>query len=175
MGIFVLIFSGVFRSSDFMKWFAYTYMLTLLLEVIGVKTGMIFGDYIYGDVLGFKLFGVPLIIGFNWLFVIAGAFSVSSRISSNKIIIVSLSAVFSVLFDYLLEPVAMKLGYWEWKDSIIPVQNYAAWFIISLTASAGLVFFKSKNEKEYNLFKNTNMFLHYFFAQIIFFLALNFR
>ncbi|MEZ4690766.1 MAG: carotenoid biosynthesis protein [Ignavibacteria bacterium] len=74
MGIFVLLFSGVLRSVNFIKWFVVTYIVTVILEITGVKTGIIFGDYTYGDVLGFKLFGVPMIIGFNWLFVIAGAF-----------------------------------------------------------------------------------------------------
>ena len=175
MGIFVLLFSGVLRSVNFIKWFVVTYIVTVILEITGVKTGIIFGDYIYGDVLGFKLFGVPLIIGFNWLFVIAGAFSVSSKISDNKMLILFLSAIFSVVFDYLLEPVAMKLGYWEWKDSVIPFQNYAAWFIIALTASTGLMYSKSKGVSEYNFVKGSNLFMHYFFAQIIFFLALNFR
>ena len=175
MGIFVLIISGVFRSQHFVKWFMITYLITLSLEVIGVKTGIIFGDYVYGDVLGLKIFGVPLIIGFNWLFVIFGAFSLSSMISSNNIIVVFLTAIFSVMFDYLLEPVAMKLGYWQWSDGIIPFQNYAAWFIIALTASIGLFYYKSKDVSEFNFVKSSNMFMHYFFAQIIFFLALNFR
>ena len=175
MGIFVLIISGVFRSEHFVKWFIVTYLITLSLEVIGVKTGKIFGDYVYGDVLGFKILGVPLIIGFNWLFVLSGAISLSSMISNNKIIVVFLTAIFSVVFDYLLEPVAMKLGYWQWSDGIIPFQNYVAWFLISLTASAGLIYLKSREATEYFSINGSNVFTHYFIAQIIFFSALNFK
>lgn len=169
MGVLVLIFTGVLRSKQFAFWFVITYIFTLILEIIGVKTGMIFGEYSYGDVLGFKLFGVPLIIGFNWLFVIAGAYSVSCFISRNKYIIIFSAAILSVVFDILLEPIAVKLGYWEWHGGIIPFQNYAAWFIISASATAGLVYF-NKND----LTINFKMFMHYFFSQIIFFLALNF-
>lgn len=175
MGIFVLIFSGVLRSKQFIQWFIITYIVTFLLEVTGVHTGKIFGVYTYGDVLGLKLFGVPLIIGFNWLFVIAGAVSLSSIIFRNVFIVILSSAILSVIFDYLLEPVAMNLGYWNWENGIIPVQNYVAWFLISFTASSVLMYFKHKGNSEYNFIKFSNLFMHYFIAQIIFFTALNFR
>lgn len=171
MGVIVLILTGVLKSKQIVFWFVITYMYTLILEITGVKTGLIFGEYSYGDVLGFKLFGVPLIIGFNWLFVIAGAYSVSCFISSNKFIIILSTALLSVVFDILLEPVAVKLGYWKWSNGIIPYQNYAAWFLISASATAGLVYLNNKNY----LIKNNEMFVHYFAAQLIFFLALNFR
>jgi putative membrane protein len=51
------------------------------LEVVGVKTGLIFGEYKYGSTLGIKLFEVPLIIGFNWVFVILGSISISRLIT----------------------------------------------------------------------------------------------
>ena len=35
-------------------------------EVLGVKTGILFGDYQYGETLGVKLWEVPLVIGLNW-------------------------------------------------------------------------------------------------------------
>ena len=34
--------------------------------------------------------------------------------------------------DLLIEPVAIKLGYWSWAAVEIPFSNYAAWWIISL-------------------------------------------
>ena len=174
LGILVLILSGALRNKNFLYWFIVTYSFTLLLEIIGVKTGIVFGDYSYGDVLGIKVFGVPLIIGFNWLFVIAGAVSLSCKFFGNTFIIILSSAILSVIFDYLLEPVAMNLGYWNWENGIIPVQNYIAWFLISFMASAGLMYFKNKDHSDYNYIKSSNMFMHYFIAQLIFFSALNF-
>ena len=35
-------------------------------ELIGVHSGMLFGNYSYGNNLGLKLAEVPLIIGINW-------------------------------------------------------------------------------------------------------------
>jgi putative membrane protein len=36
------------------------------------------------------------------------------------------------LYDFFMEPVAMKYDFWDWKDGIIPIQNYVAWFLIAL-------------------------------------------
>ena len=35
------------------------------VEILGVKTGLLFGNYHYGDVLGPGIMGVPFIIGLN--------------------------------------------------------------------------------------------------------------
>ena len=34
-------------------------------------------------------------------------------------------------FDGLLEPVAVRLGYWVWSRPLVPLQNYAAWAVIA--------------------------------------------
>lgn len=166
-GIAALVMSGSLKSGKFLIWFVTAFIITVIIEIIGVKTGKIFGEYSYGNVLGYKLFGVPMIIGFNWLFVILGAFSISNLFSRNTFAIVLISSILATAFDYLLEPVAVKLGYWNWADAKIPFQNYAAWFFITMAAVSALTFFKIKASSE--------VFLHYFIAQTIFFLALNFK
>ena len=49
----------------------------MISEILGVNYGLIFGDYIYLDNLGYKVFGVPVIIGVNWIILtyISGSFS----------------------------------------------------------------------------------------------------
>src|SRR5690242_19268864 len=39
-----------------------TFTVSFLAEVIGIHTGLLFGDYAYGKALGFKLWEVPLLI-----------------------------------------------------------------------------------------------------------------
>ena len=39
------------------------FLVGMLSEIIGVKYGFIFGEYSYGNALGIKFMGVPLIIG----------------------------------------------------------------------------------------------------------------
>jgi putative membrane protein len=112
-------------------WFLITYIFTFITEVVGVKTGIVFGNYLYGSTLGLKVFGVPLIIGLNWVFVILGAITLSQKVTSDKNLVAFITALIAVAFDIVLEPVAIKLDYWDWQNGTIPLQNYLAWFAIS--------------------------------------------
>lgn len=108
-----------------------TYIIGYFAEWLGVNTGIIFGDYEYGSVLGPKLLGVPLIIGINW-FILSysvGAILNSGRHSSFMKII--LGATIMTLIDVLIEQVAISLGYWSWAEGKIPFSNYAGWWIVS--------------------------------------------
>jgi putative membrane protein len=37
-----------------------------------------------------------------------------------------------VFLDFLMEPVAIKLGFWNWKNGVIPFYNYVCWFATAL-------------------------------------------
>ena len=104
-----------------------------MVEVLGVKTLQIFGNYAYGETMGPKIADVPLLMGVNWVLLI---FSVGQMVKEIKIrssILASLiGSALLVLLDFFMEPVAMKFDYWRWYDNVIPIQNYVAWFIISI-------------------------------------------
>jgi bisanhydrobacterioruberin hydratase len=120
----------------------------LATEMIGVNTGFLFGDYQYTHVLGPAVKGVPLIIGINW-FVLAycsgvaihalhrsvlkkwdDAFSVSPTL--RVITLVTDAALLMVIFDWVMEPAAIKLGLWHWAGSgEPPALNYYCWFAVS--------------------------------------------
>ncbi|NMB82671.1 MAG: carotenoid biosynthesis protein [Ignavibacteria bacterium] len=128
----VVFYSLILESnSKLILWFFLTYFLTYLLEVVGVKTGIIFGNYNYGSTLGLKVFDVPLIIGLNWVFVILGGTSIAQKVTSDRTLSALITAMIAVAFDLILEPVAIKLDYWTWQNDTIPVRNYLAWFVIS--------------------------------------------
>jgi len=154
-----------------------------LVEVLGVNTGLIFGTYSYGNVMGYKLWGVPLLIGVQW-FVIIYCCDVIMNFVNNwtqkklikqgqkvtttqKIKSVSLiidAALLATLFDYVIEPVAQKLHYWNWKNDEIPYFNYTCWFFISAILLIVLNKFK---------FNKLNPFaVHLFIIQLLFFIAL---
>ena len=123
------------RLAGSVLWILATYVVTFLLEAIGVSTGSVFGAYLYGPTLGAAVLGVPLIIGFNWVLVVLGAALLSSRVTSRPVFASLVTATMAVVFDAVLEPVAMGLDYWQWHDGIIPLQNYAAWFAIAFLAA----------------------------------------
>lgn len=163
-GSLTLYASGLYKEKSFIIWFLVTYIFTFFSEYVGVKTGLIFGAYEYSSVLGFSLGDVPLIIGFNWVLVVAGSIYLASLITKNSSIRVPLAGILAVLFDYFLEPVAIALDYWTWADVAVPMQNYIAWFLI---ASAAAYFYGRLVEK-----KTDMVFGYYFGLQLIFFIAL---
>ncbi len=153
---------------------ALIFLFTLFIEILGEKTGAIFGRYAYGNVLSYdtiEIFNVPIIIGFNWVMVILSATALSQKITHNEYLQIPISGLIAVAFDYTLEPVAIRLGYWYWLDGFgftikeIPIENYIAWFIIS-TIFAFVI-------KRFNLNLKGNYLLYYFFSQLFFFQILN--
>jgi len=116
-------------------WSAAVFAVTFLLEAAGTATGRIFGPYTYGAALGWKLFEVPVVIAFNWLLVILGFTMLVGRWIRSPIWGSLLAAALTAGFDFLMEPVAIRLDYWTWQAPSIPLQNYVAWFLIALAAS----------------------------------------
>jgi bisanhydrobacterioruberin hydratase len=42
-------------------------------------------------------------------------------------------ATIALFFDWVMEPVAMKLGFWQWMPEFeVPWFNYASWFVVSM-------------------------------------------
>lgn len=166
LGAVLILYSEITKNKFIVMWFLLSYLITFIIEVVGVKSKLIFGDYYYGNVLGTQLFDVPLIIGINWVMVVLGAISVAQRLFNKKLLVVISAGAISTVFDFILEPVAVKLGYWVWFNNQIPVQNYFAWFFISsiisiLFLSMKIIVKKSLAEK-------------YLYIQCVFFVILNF-
>jgi putative membrane protein len=101
-------------------------------EWLGVNKHLLFGDYQYGQTLGFKLSGIPLIIGVNWFLLIysAGVLMQRSRVKSLFLRVIA-GALLLVLLDLLIEPVAIRFDYWHWTNGSIPLSNYLCWFFVS--------------------------------------------
>lgn len=164
-GVLVIADSRIYQDKQFSFWIILTYILIFLIEIAGESTGLIFGSYNYGNVLGLRVFGVPLIIGFNWLMILLSSFALASSFSLSKRLLVILTPLFAVIMDLLMEPVAVMLGFWKWENGIIPVQNYIAWFLISTAVASGLIYLNLKFKK--------SIFINYYFSLLIFFLILN--
>ncbi|HTO23780.1 MAG TPA: carotenoid biosynthesis protein [Spirochaetia bacterium] len=113
-------------------WAAAAFAVGFGLEAIGVATGLVFGPYSYGTVLGPKLLGVPLVIGLNWPLVILGAVTLAARVAGNPLAAALMAGALACGFDWVLEPFAVSAGYWTWLAGPIPVRNYVAWFLTSM-------------------------------------------
>jgi putative membrane protein len=148
-----------------------------MAEYVGVHKAWLFGHYQYGSALGWSFHNIPLIIGVNWFITIYGAavlmhlllnqlplFSdVSNTLKKGSLVVDG--AIIAVVFDWIMEPVAIRLGYWTWAgDGSIPFYNYVCWFFLSLIL---LLVFRFLSFKKENRFA-----LHLLLIQTMFFLLL---
>lgn len=102
-----------------------------LVEVLGVHTGQIFGQYAYGWGLGFQVWSVPPVIGINWLTLSYCCGSVCDRLPAPTYVKVGAAASLMVLLDVFIEPVAVALDFWTWFNQPVPLQNYVGWWVVS--------------------------------------------
>lgn len=131
-GVLVATPSVVAGGWRFVAWMAAAYAFAFLIEVAGVASGAIFGDYSFGPTLGWSWRGVPWLAGFNWVMVLNGAVCIAARGVpagagiARKPLIMLLAGLIVAGFDFLMEPVAVRLDYWHWTDGVISPQSYVA-------------------------------------------------
>jgi len=147
----ILVFTGIYISG-------------LIVEMIGVNTGIIFGVYSYGPNLGLKILNTPVIIGLNWLILVYTTSSMFEKINIHVNYKILLASAIMLAYDIVLEQVAPFTGMWNWHEGNIPVRNYMAWFVIALIFHTLLktVGIKTENAVSKNLF----------ISQFVFFLIL---
>ena len=119
------------KQARFFFLMGFIFSASFMVEVAGVMTKAIFGDYEYGPGLGIKFLNVPLIIGINWLMLIYCAWIISLTWVKRSWLAVPVTGIIMVVFDLSLEPVAIKTGMWHWLSEGIPFQNYLVWFLLS--------------------------------------------
>jgi putative membrane protein len=152
------------KDKKLITWCIIAFLFTYFIEFAGVRSGKIFGDYHYGKTMFIQILDVPVVIGMNWVILILAGYSIAVWTKAKTILIPILSSVLIVGFDFIMENVAIKLDYWQWKDNTVPLQNYFAWFIISLIFSSNLVLMKVR--------VNNRVIKFYFIIQLLFFIAL---
>jgi putative membrane protein len=128
-GVFLLNAEKIDRK--YLLWFFVVFVAGYGVEVIGVKTGVIFGEYSYGEILGTKLLETPLIIGINWAVLVFATASLVQGFRVSNFVKAFIAAGIMVAYDVILEPVAIKTEMWTWDAPQVPIQNYLAWFFIS--------------------------------------------
>ena len=114
-------------------------VLGFLAEWIGLRTGVLFGDYRYTETLAPALFDVPLVMISAWLVLVAYADELLFA-RSRPVRIVAGAALLTAI-DLIIDPLAAgPLGYWTWTQGGayygIPAHNFAGWFVVALIALA---------------------------------------
>ena len=142
------------------------FLVGMLSEFIGVNYGLIFGEYTYGNNLGFKLFGVPLLIGLNWVILTVICANIASILIKNNsiLLMIILGTTLMLIMDFVMEPIAPKLDLWKFKNLVVPTSNYIGWLIISILAQT--IYNIQFKDKEFKISLNLYTAIFIFFGSL---------
>ena len=146
----LIVYTQEQKNTAFFIFIGACFVTGIAVEIIGTSTGWLFGEYSYSDLLGPGIKQVPFIIGLNW-FIIMYCCGIMMDALLNRLLesvskqtgeplkrirvlsVVIDGATLAVFFDWIMEPAAVKLGYWHWLgDGEIPWYNYICWFVVSM-------------------------------------------
>jgi len=164
---FILLLVNCRKTSKFLNIVFLTFFVGIVAEVIGVNYGLIFGNYSYGEALGYKIYGVPILIAANWTIVTICSASISSQFSKNFWIKIFTGIGLMLLLDLLIEPIAPILDFWEFDDGFATIQNYIGWLLVSLPLHFFFHYWK--------VAINSYFTHHLFLLQLIFFMTLTLK
>tara|TARA_Y100000768_G_scaffold186537_1_gene139742 strand:+ start:587 stop:1240 length:654 start_codon:yes stop_codon:yes gene_type:complete len=122
------------------------FTIGMLAEIVGVEYGFIFGEYSYGNALGTKFLGVPLIIGLNWCILVLMTGFISQFFFDSLLSRTLLGIFLMLSLDIVIEPIAPILDFWTFESGLASFHNYIGWVIIALPLQ--LVFHKIKLQIE---------------------------
>ena len=132
-----IIFFGLNNTVIF---FFSSFMISLLLEIIGTNKGLIFGKYTYEPSLcpGPMIKNVPILIAISWTGLIYMALICAmmlidgSVVNTIRVSHILLSAFLVTILDLVLDPIAVDEGRWFWempgKYYGVPIKNFIGWF-----------------------------------------------
>ena len=163
MTLFLLIVNNSLEKKFLLRLF-YIFLLGLTVEIIGVNFSFFFGEYEYGENLGFKIFNVPIVIGFNWVLLIILTGNFAHNIFPKSIISkILFGSTLMILLDLLIEISAPKLNYWEFATHPVPFSNYLWWFIFSVLFH---IIYQSKENKE-SIVSTNILIIHFLFFGLL--------
>lgn len=115
-------------------------LFAALVEIAAIYTGIPYGHFGYSDHLGYKLFGVvPWTVSFAWPPSILAAYAMAANLFHSRSPRVVGTTLLLVVFDMVLDPGAVYLGFWQYTDTGsfygVPLSNFAGWFVSGLSGA----------------------------------------
>lgn len=178
----LLIYTQKEKNLAFFLFVLVCYIVGFAVEYIGVNFHWLFGEYQYLKAMGIQWKGVPLVIGVNW-FIIMYCCAVSVQMFLNYmwnrlrnkeqpyrkdvgfVAVILDAALLATFFDWIMEPVAVQLGYWEWLgDGSIPILNYISWMGISALL---MLLFRLSSFDKHNQFAVNLLLIQFMFFLIL--------
>ncbi len=127
--------------------------LALAIETSAIVTGFPYGHFGYSELLGYRLFRLtPWTVFLAWTPLVLAAYVIARRLAAGSgqwAVRIFLVAVTLVLFDLVLDPGAVKIGFWRYEGGGafygVPLSNFAGWLFSGAIAGILLeIFFRIK-------------------------------
>lgn len=125
-------------------WFIFIVVSSFFLELEGVASGSIFGNYAYQRGLAPLVKGTPLIIGFNWLFLVYASRNIVMKCTDNRILHVAGGAALMVAYDLVLEWAAPYMQMWSFSGGYPPLNNFLVWAAAATIYHTGMELLRVK-------------------------------
>jgi uncharacterized membrane protein len=119
----------------------------LAAEAIGWRTGWPFGNYRYGNTLGPKVLGVPMVVPLAWAMMGWPALLAGRRAgarfghvdgSRKRLVTAAVGSLVLSSWDLFLDPQMVGAGHWRWLPTPgpwlngIPLVNTVGWFFVGV-------------------------------------------
>ena len=91
--------------------------ISFLIEIIGVNTNLLYGKFAFGASFGPKVLGTPPMIGIVWALFTLTAVQTTELVIKNKWLGATIAAILITALNWVMEPVAPKLGFWHWNEA----------------------------------------------------------
>jgi putative membrane protein len=109
-------------------------------EVVGVHTGVPFGDYRYTGGLGTDVAAVPLVVALAWAMMAWPAMCVAARLTTGRPARAAVALAALATWDVFLDPQMVDARHWRWLHTDphlpgiddVPVSNFGGWLLVSL-------------------------------------------
>jgi uncharacterized membrane protein len=134
--------------------FGLSFVIAFTAEALGVNFGLVFGHYYYTNVLGFQIFGVPLLAALAWEPILYAAFCITDILAPAlfdpaqpwlrrlpaTLWMAVVGALATTAWDMMIDPIAVSQGWWVWVGggsympdiaNGVPVSNFIGWLGVS--------------------------------------------
>lgn len=129
--------------------FAVFGVFALIVESMAIITGFPYGEFSYSSELGFKIFGiVPWTVFFAWTPLILAAYVCVRKLLDHLYLRIVALAVLLTAFDMVLDPGAVKMGFWSFAEKgwfyDVPLTNFLGWLLSGALGALIFELFVSK-------------------------------